>query len=156
MRVIIALMSFAPWLTENWFQLLQSIGIVGSLFYAARSFQFGAKVQRSRNLIEITGHHREIWSQLYRSPELSRVREEHPDLGNEPITVAEELFVTQVILHLSSAFRASKQGVISSIEGTEADVRRFFSNPIPREVWNRKREFQDRDFAMFMERQMVR
>lgn len=147
-------MGLTPWIFDNWFTLLQSTGIIGSLWFTARSFRFDAKIRKVGNLIEITSHHREIWSQLYSQPELARVKESSPDFKKKPITVGEELFVTQVILHLRSVFRASKEGVIASLDGVEADIRQFFSKPIPRIIWNQKREFQDLDFVQFMEHQI--
>ncbi len=144
-------MQITPWLSENWFTLLQSFGIIGGLWYAARSFRFDARVRRVGNLIEIVRHHREIWSRLYTNPELARIREPNPNLTKQPITLEEELFATQVILHLSGVFQATMEGVIDPLEGAEADIRRFFSKPIPEEIWRRRRQFQNSDFVKYVE-----
>ena len=144
-------MLITAWLSENWFTLLQSTGIIGSLWYAARSFRFDARVRRAGNLIEIIRHHREIWSRLYTRPELARIRDPYPALEMQPITIEEELFVSQVILHLSGVFQATKEGVIVPLEGAEADIRRFFSKPIPLEIWRRRRRFQNGDFVNYVE-----
>ena len=144
-------MEFTAWVMENWFDLFQSAGIVGSLWLAGRSFRFDGKVRRVANLFEITDHHRQIWSNFYTRPDLARVRDPDPDLGKRPITTEEELFVTQAIHHLSTVFRAMKERVIEPIDGMEADIRKFFRKPIPEEVWRRRREFQDLDFVKFVE-----
>jgi len=145
-------MGFTSWLAENWFTLLQSTGIVGSLWYAAQSFRLDAKVRRVSNHFEIIEHHRRIWSQLYFRPELSRVRETDPDMKSKPISVEEELFVAQVIFHIGVVFEATKEGVIHPFDGAEEDIRQFFSKPIPWKVWNRKRAYQDCEFVEFIER----
>jgi hypothetical protein len=145
-------MKFTAWLMENWFDLFQSAGILGSLWLAGRSFRFDGKVRRVTNLFEIAEHHRQIWSNFYARPDLARVRDPDPDLRKKPITIEEELFVTQAILHVSGVFQATKEGVIEPIDGMEADIRNFFRKPIPEEVWRRRREFQDLDFVRFVER----
>jgi hypothetical protein len=144
-------MGFTEWLFETGFTLLQSVGIIGGLWYAARSFRMDARVRRVGNLLEIIEHHRQIWSQLYVRPKLARVRDESPDLKKYPITIEEELFVTQVILHLSGVFEATREGVIYPFDGATEDIREFFSRPIPNEVWCRKRIFQNRSFVRFLD-----
>ena len=139
-------MGLTTWISENWFTFLQSVGIVGSLWYAAQSFRLDARVRRIGNLFQIIDHHRQIWSQLYRQPELARVRESSPDLAKKPITVQEELFVTHVIFHLSAVFEASRLQVIEPFEGMEEDLRAFFSKPIPSMVWDERKSFQNRLF----------
>ncbi len=144
-------MGFTAWLIENWTDLFQSAGIIGSLWFANQSFRFDGKVRRVANLFEIAEHQRQIWSNFYTRPELARVREPNLDLQKRPITTEEDLFVTQVILHLSNVFHATKEGVIKPMEGMETDIQIFFGKPIPEEVWRRRREFQDSDFVQFVE-----
>lgn len=144
-------MGFTEWLLDTGFTLLQSVGIIGSLWYAARSFRMDARVRRVGNLLEIINHHRQVWSELYTRPEIARVLDPHPDLEKTPVTPEEELFATQVILHLSGVFEATREGLIRPFDGAERDIRNFFSNPIPLEVWCKKRAFQNLDFVEYLE-----
>lgn len=138
-------------LRENWFVLLQSVGIIGSLLFTAASFRTDAKARRISNLLTLTHHHREIWTQLYKRPDLLRVVKRAVDLMRQPVTEAEELFVDLLILHLSSSYHAIRDGLLAEPEGLRKDIRWFFSLPIPRAVWRKSRILQDEDFVRFID-----
>src|SRR5260221_13307070 len=70
---IILSMGFLNWASDNWFILLQSLGIIGGLLFTAASLRLDEKTRRVGNLMAITKNHREIWTALYDRPELSRV-----------------------------------------------------------------------------------
>lgn len=138
------------WLAENWFTLLQSVGIVGSLLFTAWIIRADSKARRIDNLLSITAAHRDIW-QLYRRPELSRVLDPTADQTEKSITPDEHVFVLLIILHLSAVYRANKAGFLQTPEGMRRDVQSFFSLPIPKAIWQRVRPLQDRDFVRFVE-----
>lgn len=139
------------WIGEHWFDLLQSVGIIGSLLYTGLSLRIDARVRRVNNRFAITEQHRGIWTQFYRRPELARVVKTKIDLTSAPVTEDEELFVTLVILHLNSVYYAMKDGVFLKPEGIQKDVASLFSLPIPRDVWERSKPLQDREFVRFVE-----
>src|SRR5437879_4732925 len=97
-------MDISGWVAENWFDLLQSLGIVGGLLFTAHSFHLEAKTRRVNNLLAITKGHREVWTEFYRRPGLKRVFAEQADLSREGMTREEQIFVNFVILHLNSVF----------------------------------------------------
>jgi len=144
-------MGLPQWFIENWFVLLQSIGIIAGLIFTAVALQTDAKVRRIQNLLTLTEHHREIWTKLYERPELSRLLSSDRE---RPATVAEELFVNLVVLHLNSVYLATKQGVFTQPEGLQRDIQGFFTLRVPRAVWNRLKVLQDEDFVRFVETAM--
>lgn len=119
--------------------------------FTAVSLRIDAKVRRVSNLVELTKQHREIWTQIYRRPELKRILESEPDLEAKPVTEEERLFITLLILHLASAYEAIRAGVFKEPERLQVDVRKFFSNPVPRMVWRSVRPLQNRSFISFLE-----
>jgi hypothetical protein len=139
------------WLLQNWFTLLNAVGIVGSLVFTAFSLRSETKTRRIANLLVITQNHREIWSELYKRPELARVLNAGVDLKVEPVRLEEELFVNFLLLHLSAAYRAMKDDVFVKQEGLREDIRRFFSLPIPAAIWEKLKPLQDDDFAAYLE-----
>jgi hypothetical protein len=145
-------MGFLIWVRENWFVALQSLSILGGLFFTAISFRVDTKARRIGNLITLTQQHRDIWTQLYKRPELARVLDRAVILHNAPITREEELFVTLLILHLSSAFHAMQAGLFMTPQGLSEDIIQFFSLPIPKAVWSEVQRLQDADFVEFVER----
>lgn len=148
-------MGFLTWFRDNWFTLLQSLGIIGGLFFTGISLRIDSKVRRVGNLFEVTKQHREIWTSLYSRPELKRVLNSKVDLEKKPITDEEELFVNLLILHLASNYRAGKAGMFTLRAELNTDIVDFFSLPIPREIWARMKRFQDKDFVQFVEQHLV-
>lgn len=144
-------MGFLQWISNNWFVLLQSAGISGGLLLTTVSLRDDVKARRVTNLIYMTQHHREIWSQLYTRPELSRVLDPSVNVKLNPVTKEEELFISLLILHLNSSFQAMKVDVLVKPEGLRRDVHMFFSLPVPKAVWETAKTFQDEDFVRFVE-----
>lgn len=144
-------MGVFDWLGQNWFTLLQSAGIIGGLLFTAVSLRDDVKARRVSNLIAITHHHREIWTQLYQRPELARVLDAKIDVKRNPVRDEEELFVNLLTLHLSSVHHAMSQGLFIKLEGLRKDMDWFFALPIPKAVWERNRALQNESFVRFVE-----
>jgi len=142
------------WLATNWFTLLQTVGIVAGFLFTGISLLIDSKVRRASNLISLTKNHRDIWSQFYRQPELTRILETSVDLKAEPISAMEERFVKLLILHLNSAYTVLQDGFVSKPENLSKDIQSFFSLPIPRKVWEKHKHFHDRRFVIFVETRM--
>jgi hypothetical protein len=140
-------MELLNWIAAHGFDVLGAIGIIAGLLFTGFSFRQDAKVTRIQNLLTITRNHREIWSELYRQPELSRVLDPKADIVTKPITTAERLFVRFVILHLKSAIEAGESGVYAGPSNLKSDVSSFFSRPIPRRVWLETQEHQSAELS---------
>jgi hypothetical protein len=139
------------WISENWFNLLSSAGIVGSLIFNAISLRSQTKTQRIANLLIITQNHRELWKEFFKRPELARVLDDSPDLPKYHITRDEEIFVNLVILQTNSVYYATKDELTIKLEGLRRDVWWFFSLPIPRIIWEKSKVLQNDDFVAFVE-----
>jgi len=141
----------AQWLAQNWFNLLSTVGIIGSLWIAIVTLRSGAKTQRISNLLAITANYCEIRQEFLRSPELARVVDPAADVGKKPVTPAEESFINMVISHTSSVYEALKDDLMTSQAGLRQDVCSFFSLPIPKAVWSKTKLLQNQDFAAFID-----
>jgi hypothetical protein len=139
------------WLTENWFNLLSAVGVICSLLFTGVSLRSETKVRRIGNLLTLTQNHRELWSALFRNPDLARVLDASPDLAKNELTRDETIFVNMIIQHLSSAYEALKTGLTIKPEGLSQDVGEFFSLPIPRIIWEEIKSLQNDDFVAFVE-----
>lgn len=144
-------MGIFAWWGQNWFFLLQSLGIIGGLLFTASALRIDAKVRRIGNLITITAHHRRLWSQLYSRAELLRLLDPKADLKRKPITAEEELFMMLLLVHLSTARHAMLDDMLVTPEGLRKDIHWFFSLPIPKAVWDKVKSRHDRDFVAFVE-----
>jgi hypothetical protein len=141
----------AEWFTEYGYHVLEAVGIVGGLLFSAYASHRDEESRRVANSIEINSQYRQIWQRLYDNPQLSRILSERVDFENAPITFEEELFVGILVSHLSTVFRAMKHGLFVELEGLRKDVDSFFVLPIPRAIWEKKKDFQDRVFVEFIE-----
>ena len=145
-------MGVSLWFAEHWFDLLQTIGIIGGLLFTAYALRKDERARRIGNSIAINEQHRRIWKTFYEHPRLHRVLSADLDLDKSPVCIEEELFITSLILHLNAVHQAMKHGEFITLEGLERDVRQFFSLPIPKNVWKRSKFFQNSDFVLFVER----
>lgn len=145
-------MVLGEWISQNWFDLFSSVGIIGGLWFTSVSLRSETKTRRVANLLTMTANYREVWKEFFRSPELARVIEPSADTARRPVTLAEEFFVNIVISHTSSMYEALKDELVTKQEGLRRDVGSFFSLPVPRVVWEKTKIFQNADFVAFVEK----
>lgn len=146
--------SMPEFLQTNWFQLLQSIFLFTGFIIAAVALRNDLRARRMQNLLKIKEHYNSIWSQLFSFPELNRVQADEVDLAEKALTEKERFFVLMAIQHLFAAYEATRTKQIRPFQGMEKDIRRFFSRPIPKLIWNEEKRFQNPDFVEFVERQI--
>lgn len=140
------------WFVENWFTILNSVGIVGGLVFTAISLRSETKTRKIANLLTMTANHREVWKDFSHRSELARVVDPSIDITKLSITAQEQEFVNMVILHVSSVYEALNDGLMIKQEGLQRDVKSFFSLPIPQAVWEKMKIFQNEDFVVFVEK----
>jgi hypothetical protein len=139
------------WRAENWFTILNAVGVIGGLFFTAFALISESKTRRIANLLTITANHREVWKEFFRRPELGRVLDASADLARRPITLEEELFVNLIVLHTSSVYYALNDELVIKLEGLRRDIAQFFSLPIPKMIWEKTKVLQNDDFVKFIE-----
>jgi len=137
---------------QNWMFLLQTLGIVGALLFTGFALLLDARSRRAGNLIRLTDRHRDLWERMSSKSQLTRILDPDADIVQTPVTAEEEMFVIFVILHLSDNYFVIKAGFFERPRGLAKDIRRFFSLPIPRRVWEKVRDLQDQPFVTFVER----
>lgn len=140
------------WVTNNWEELLQNVGIISGLIFTGHAALVDARYRKVQTLATLTKSHREIWSAVYSHPELARVLADDVDLETSPPTPPEQIFVRFLILHLASAYEAQKSAVIAKPENLAEDIRSFLSLPVPAHIWRHLKEAQDADFVRFVEK----
>ncbi len=99
-----------------------------SLWFTAVSLHSETKTRRVANLLTVIQNHRELWSDFYHSPQLSRVMEPSADIARQPVTREEERSVKLVIQHLNGVFQAMQNGLVIKPEGIRRDVWSFFES----------------------------
>jgi len=141
----------SAWVGENWFNLVQSTGIIASLCLAALSARREAKAQEIENLLTISEHHRALWGEVSQRRELDRVFQSNVDFRTKPITVAEEEFLNLVIVQYLTGWRIAKTGGITTLKELATDVADFFTLPLPHAVWEKTRASRNEYFVRFVE-----
>lgn len=140
----------SPWLKEYWFDLVQTLGIVGGLWFTGAAFCREVRARKMADYLTLVGHHRELWIDAHRRPELARMFTLEVDLVAAPISVMEEEFLNLVIVHFSTGWLMAQQDGLVDKALLKADARAFFSLPIPRVVWERTTHFRDPKFVEFI------
>lgn len=144
-------MEISRFVVDHGFEIVESVGIVGSLLLAAAAFRREAESRRIGNLIALTQSHHSIWKELLRDPRLKRILNAKTPIPKSHLTREERIAVNMVVQQLYVAFHAIKKDLTVAPEGLREDVQNFFGNPIPRQIWEDLREFQDREFVAFVE-----
>jgi len=140
------------WLRENWFPLLQTVGIIGGLVFTGISVRQAANARKVSDLLTLTAQHRALWNEVYSRPGLNRIFAASADLVATPVTMSEDQFLNEVIVHFYTGWRLASKGSLLSPEAMEADVQNFFRLPIPRAVWEQSKGARDQQFVMFVEK----
>ena len=140
------------WLEQNWFSLLQSLGIVGGLWFTGLSVRRDARARQASDLLAWTQQHRELWSESHRRPELARTLSPEADLVGRPITVAEEEYVNTIIVYFNAGWSLARRGKLVNLETLAEDVRSFFVLPLPHAIWNRTKRGREAGFVQFVDR----
>jgi hypothetical protein len=144
-------MEIIQWVTDHALGVIEAIGIIASLSFTAVSLRKDADSRRISNLLSLTKAHREIWGQIYQRSDLTRILDPKADIERNPVTNEEAVFVTFLIFHLNACFQAMRQKMFITPEALAEDIRWFFSLPVPYTIWKRSKNFQDKEFARFMQ-----
>ena len=147
-------MEVIHWIVTNGYHVLEAVGIILSLSFSGYALLREDKSRRISNLLALTAQHREIWTQIYSRPTLTRILKADIDLGTHPVTDEEAIFLNFLIQHLSATYRAMKEGMFKTQQSIQGDIRWFFALPIPKSVWLASRSLLEPDFVAFVERGM--
>lgn len=85
------------------------------------------KSPRISNLLAITANHRELWKECFHDPELARVIHPAADLEKQPVTPAEEFFMSMMISHTSSTYEALKEELLTKQDRFSRDKDGYLS-----------------------------
>jgi len=140
----------AQWLSHHWFDILQTLGIVGGLLYSGLGFSLDRRMRRTELVLSLTDAHREIWESMIEQPELARVIDPNADAAAVPPSAAEARFVKLVLLHVCAVHRAILNRAYRGSPEMDEDVRQFLLLPIPRLVLAEFLPYQDREFRDYV------
>jgi hypothetical protein len=143
------------WLADNWFPLVQSGGIIAGLGFTGWSLRRDGEERMVSARLGLAEHHRELWAEFHRRPDLARLLRDDADLVAQPVTTAEDEFLNVVIYHFQTCWELGRSGGLVSLKALRTDTRAFFAHPIPLAVWRRSRNRRDPEFCEFMEEAMT-
>ena len=144
------------WLNAHWFDLVQSLGIVGSILLTSAALRSQALSQNLGHYLTLAADHRELWSEAHRRPDLSRIFRDDVNLSVAPMTTAEEEFLNLAIEHFATGWLMAQGTRLLSLNGLAADAATFFSRPLPRSAWDRTKHARDPRFVKFVEKALIR
>lgn len=140
------------WLAGNWFNFIQTLGIIGGLVVATLTMRRETRSRQFSDYLTMIQQHRELWSEAHRRSDLSRLFQPEVDLVATPATVAEEEYLNLVIDHFHTGWLLARSGVVLRMEVLEADARAFFRLPLPCRAWEMTRGRRDPKFVRFIEK----
>jgi hypothetical protein len=140
------------WVNSNWSSVVGAVGIIGSLLFTAGYFQDDSKNRLVSNLLAIEERHRALWSEAQKRQDLKRIFSDRADVLAEPVSTEEDLFLRRVILHFETGWRLEKVLNRGELNLLAKDTAEFFRLPLPRAVWEKKKQFRNPRFVRFVER----
>lgn len=140
-----------PLLESNWFNLVQSVGIVASLLFAAVTIRRESRAHQMTALLALDEQHRDLWSELHRRPELARILAPEVDLVGKPVTTAESEFLNTVLVHFCTGWRLAAEHGVFSEDDLRRDLVAFLARPIPHQVWKQTLTIREQRFVAFVE-----
>ena len=143
--------SLVLWLDENWFSLLESLGIVGSLLFTAITLRKDLQAKRVSEYLTLAGQHRRLWGQLHRRPSLARLLDPDRDIATRPVTPEERLFLELAFVHFHTGWLLAREGSLTPMSVLAADAGHFFRLPVPACVWERMKSVLEREFVIFVD-----
>ena len=145
------MVAWQSWLDQNWFSLVQTLGILGGVGLTAAALRRDTRARKIGDYLILTGQHRELWSEVHRRPELSRILKAEVDLLASPLSVAEEEFLNLAIEHSQTGCLLARAGSPIRLSSLSSDARSFFTLPLPRVVWEKTKHARDPRFVRFIE-----
>ncbi len=139
------------WFLQNWFSLLQSLGVIVGLLFTSLSIRQNTHERRIADLLTLAAQHRDLWSEFHRRPELQRVQDTTVDLVSKPVTPAEAEFLNVVFVHYYTGWLLAKRKALPTLEALTADAGNFFRLPLPKTAWLDTRSSRDPAFVCFIE-----
>lgn len=136
----------------HWPQILESLGIIGGLFFTGFNLVRDIRIRKAETIIRITSQHREIWAFLMTQGVLTKLFDPKRDVAVNPPANDEKRSVGFLINHLRATFYAQKAGIYVQPFGLGGDIRRFFRSPVPHAVWLETKSSHDPEFAAFVDR----
>lgn len=139
------------WLADNWFTLIQSLGVIGGLSFTGLMVRRDGKARKITDLLTLNQQHRELWAEVRQQPELVRIARESVDFVTAPVSEAEEEFLNLVIVHFYTSWLIVNAGSLVDKAAFAGDLRSFFKLPIPSAVWERTKTARDPKFVEFVQ-----
>lgn len=143
--------AFLRCIEDNWFNFVQTLGIIAGLLFTAISVRREGRNVHIGERLNLLEQHRDLWAQMFTRPELQRVKHPNPDLISNPISTAEREFLSLVIVHFETGWQLAKAGRVNSLATLRSDASTFFNLPIPRTVWEETKSQRDHQFRRFVE-----
>lgn len=142
---------FLSWLNNNWKDVVTVIGSIVGVGLAVGAFYRNRERDTKEDQSSLLKAHDALWSHVRDNPELRRIVRPDVDVSKEPLTAQEEVFLNEVFLHFERGWQTAKENKILTMEAYIADVRGFFSLPLPRIAWEKRKAFRNPKFVKFVE-----
>ena len=136
-------------IVKNWFDLLQSVFIVGGFFLSYFAIKSDTRSRKVEHLLQINQSQREIWNKIYSNPELYRIKETDVDLDLQPITLSERRLIQETILHIYAVHQAIKNKQLKGGK-MEKEIGDYLRLPIPNKVWQEVEKYYDVQFVKYI------
>ena len=139
---------FPEWISANWLDFLQTIGV----FVAIAELRANTKARRLANLFSLTDAHSRLWKSVGRDSGLKAILEPNRNMVTHPLSLVEEEHLNRQILHVKLGYEALEAGTPVSKVGVQTDLREFFTLPAVATYWIKAKSYHEEGFVAFVDR----
>lgn len=143
--------SLTFWLSEHWYSLLESIGIIVGLIFTGVTVQRDLEARRVAEYLTLATQHRRLWGQLHRRKVLRHLLDADRDIRFHPVTHEETHFLRQIFVHYHTSWLISREGgLLLPRSVLAADAGNFFHLPVPHHAWEQIKGGFQAEFVSFI------
>jgi hypothetical protein len=135
-------------LTEHWFSLIQTGGIIFSILWGAHLNNLGKRTEKVSNYLLLTQCHRDVWKIIIDHP---KYYDSIFVKQSEKLSTEEKQFLTFVFLHMTCTFELIKNKQITDIEALRLDIGELMTSKAVSNRWKDIQKYYNQDFINFIQ-----
>lgn len=141
----------SDWLKHDWFTLVQSAGIIGTLLITLYTLRRDAWSRKITNYLSLISYHRDIWRITIEKPQLNRIKSFDQSLTERALTDEERQFLTFVFLHITCSYEMQKHHAMPSIQMLSYDIAELTRAPLVKRFWEENKRYYNDDVVQFID-----
>ena len=137
--------------SADWPKVIESIGIIGSLWLGIRTASKDSEDRQITNLQAMAARSDALWEKIRQDPKLKRILAYDVNLAQPP-TVEEEECLIQIFKLFQDGWRVASATDKYEVAGLGRDIADFLKRPLACAFWENEKAYKNPRFVRFVKR----